>query len=70
MMQKQAIRLQTETHMLLRMGELFQSLNKGLETRTIFNYYDLYIYKETIIIYPIKNLSCCDILCTLTIKFR
>ena len=35
MMQKQAIRLQTETHMLLRMGELFQSLNKGLETRTI-----------------------------------
>ena len=36
MMQKQAIRLQTETHMLLRMGELFQSLNKGLETRTMY----------------------------------
>ena len=48
MMQKQAIRLQTETHMLLRMGELFQSLNKGLETRTM--------YKKRPF-YPIKHLS-------------
>ena len=48
MMQKQAIRLQTETHVLLRMGELFQSLNKGLEARTqrINKLYKLEISKK------------------------